>query len=159
MSVYDSHIAQLLSSSAAQGLFHGAIAQSAPFLAWQARSVYTDTVTPAVGRASNCTNVEDETALVSCLRGLDARAFVDTSLIGAAAAALLNATAEIGATESGTATRTFLPTIGTDNGIIAGQFNDLLRSGELPIKNVSLMIGNLRDEGVSRKLCASVAMR
>ena len=43
--------------------------------------------------------------------------------------------------------RTFLPTIGT-NGIIAGQFNDLLQNGQLPNKNITFMLGNNRDEGV-----------
>lgn len=85
----------LLSSSATQGLYSAAIAQSAPWLPWVSREYYASGLTPAVAQAVNCTST-DEASLVSCLKTVDGSLFVANATVDAASkAAAANATSAL----------------------------------------------------------------
>ncbi|PKX90350.1 putative cholinesterase [Aspergillus novofumigatus IBT 16806] len=73
-------VTALLSSSAAKGLFSGAIVQSAPLdLPWFTREVYEEVVTPGVAKAVGCNQTVSEEKLLACLRSVPASAFLDNT--------------------------------------------------------------------------------
>lgn len=127
-------VVALLSSSAAKGLFSGAISQSAPVdLPWYTRDAYNEYVVPHVSEAVGCS--ADAGDVLSCLRSVPATAFLDNST------EFKQATKKIGeqittkyyrlspAADSG---EPFMPMVDADTGILDGQINTLLHDDTLP---------------------------
>jgi carboxylesterase type B len=143
-------VSAILSSSAAQGLFHGAIAQSSPFdLPWYTRDVYTKIVTPIISVAMGCNYTNTEQELVSCLQSIPAADFVSTN------ATYNNALTSIVTSVSNdyfhtsflvADTEPVMPMVDDkDTGVIDGQFYQLLSNGNLPSR-VPVMFTNVKDE-------------
>jgi len=138
----------IMSSSSAKGLFAAAIEQSAPIgIPWPDRRVYSDYITPAIGAALNCTNVIDETALKTCLRQADSRAFVSldaTAAIAASAGTALGMYS--GATQATSRVEPIAPILNPEIGVLDDQILSLIGSGSLPSGNIPVLFGNNRDE-------------
>ncbi|KAL4801965.1 alpha/beta-hydrolase [Aspergillus unguis] len=140
----------LLSSSAARGLFSGALIQSAPVdLPWYTREVYTSLVTPHVAEAVGCSNTTSEASLLSCLRTVPARSYLDNST------AFEDATSAIAKVVASDFLHvsTFLSSIepimpmvdDTNSGVIDDQFYTLLANNRLP-NRVPTMFTTVSDE-------------
>ena len=71
----------LLSSSAASGLFSGALVQSASLdIPWYSRQIYTEIITPRVAKTVGCgADGADELDMLSCLRSIPATKYLDNS--------------------------------------------------------------------------------
>lgn len=147
----------LLSSTSAKGLFSKAISESAPWNPFFNRQVSVSGIYPAILAATGCNNTNDSAQQLSCIRAVDASVF------------LANETQDLVSAGSAQAQRNYsqaplliaavepwLPTVGT--GVIDGLFNRLVQSGSLPSAGISLMIGNMQDEGVSRSPSGQCAM-
>lgn len=138
----------LMSSSQATDLFSQAVSQSAPWNPFFPREIYSEGIYPALLNATNCTNGADAEQL-SCIQGIDPQLFVNGTLYSAmttASIAVQTAYAQTGVLVS--AVEPFLPVIGT--GVVDGLTNVLIRNGQLPSAGKPFLIGNMRDEAVSR---------
>lgn len=130
-------VVALLSSSAAKGLFSGAIIQSAPFdLPWYTREVYQKYIAPAVAKAVGCDEEDDEKSMLSCLRSAPALKYVDNSTdFSDALDTIADDVSEnyLHTTSLITAIEPFMPVVDdTGSGVIDGQFHTLLKTGSLP---------------------------
>ncbi|PWY77070.1 cholinesterase [Aspergillus heteromorphus CBS 117.55] len=127
----------LLSSSAAHGLFSGAIVQSAPVdLPWFTRDVYSKIVTPNVASAVGCNDTTSETALLSCLRSVPATYYLDNttefeSAMTASSATI--ATSYLHTSDLLASIEPLMPIVDdTNSGVIDDQFYRLLSNNTLP---------------------------
>ncbi|KAJ5951674.1 uncharacterized protein N7479_010087 [Penicillium vulpinum] len=143
-------VVALLSSTAAKGLFSGALVQSANFdLPWFPRGIYSRYITPEVAKAVGCDGDISEANLVDCLRSVPASMYLDNST------AFRNATKAFSSsiashfyntTELISAAEPFMPMVDdTGSGVVDDQFNNLLTNNNLPI-NVPTMFTTVRDE-------------
>lgn len=140
----------LLSSSAAKGLFSGALVQSAPLDSpWFPRKLYSQYLAPEVGKAVGCNDSSSEQALLTCLRSVPATNYLDNSTAFEAATASM--TASIASnfyhnTQMLSGTEPFMPMVDdSGSGVIDDQFYKLLANNKLPI-HVPTMFTNVRDE-------------
>lgn len=144
-------IVALLSSSAAKGMFRGAISQSAPVdLPWFTREVYTKFITPQVAGAVKCGIELSERDLVKCLQSAPAESFINSApgmslalntIKTAVASGYFHSTAFVAAIEP------FLPMVDDKHsGVIDGQFDDLIQAGKLP-SPVPVMFSTVANEG------------
>ncbi|KAL4897497.1 Carboxylesterase family-domain-containing protein [Aspergillus ambiguus] len=140
----------MLSSSAARGLFSGAIVQSAPVdLPWFTRDVYANLVAPEISKAVGCDDSETETDLLKCLRAAPATSFLDNSTEFSDA---IDASSKAVA-EHYLHTKTLLASIeplmpmvdDSNSGVIDDQFDVLLRTNRLPSR-VPTMFTTVTDE-------------
>ncbi|KAI2893890.1 hypothetical protein CBS76997_2627 [Aspergillus niger] len=127
----------LLSSTAAHGLFSGAIVQSAPVdLPWFTREVYTKIVTPNIAGAVGCNGTTSETALISCLRSVPATRYLDnTTEFEAAMTASTETIASdwLHSSEILASIEPLMPIVDDiGSGVIDDQFYRLLASDRLP---------------------------
>ncbi|KAF7519187.1 hypothetical protein PCG10_010304 [Penicillium crustosum] len=143
-------IVALLSSTAAKGLFSGALVQSANFdLPWFPHDLYSKYIAPEVSNAVGCEGNDSEESLVKCLRSVPASMYLDNStefqnatktFSSSIANYFYNSTQAAGADEP------FMPMVDdTGSGVIDGQFHALLANKSLPI-NVPTMFTTVRDE-------------
>lgn len=144
-------VVALLSSSAAKGLFKGAISQSAPVdLPWFTRDVYTEYVTPAVTKAVGCSAEASEKDLLACLQKVPAEQFLSSSKSLSSALSTVAASIASNYFHSSlfvASVEPILPMIDdTKSGVIDGQFYDLVKSGKLPCK-VPVMFSTVTNEG------------
>ncbi|KAJ5757196.1 Carboxylesterase type B [Penicillium nucicola] len=140
----------LLSSTAAKGLFSGALVQSAPMdLPWFPRGLYANYIAPEVGKAVGCENTTSEKSFLDCLRSVPASKYLDNSTeFQAATAAISSSIAEhfYQNTVLLSATEPFMPMVDdSGSGVIDDQFHSLLASKKLPIR-VPTMFTTVRDE-------------
>lgn len=130
-------VVALLSSSAAKGLFSGAISQSAPVdLPWYTRDAYNKYVVPHVAQAVGCNNTGPSSAnMVECLRSVPATKFVGNST------EFKQATKKIGTqittkyyhlAEAANSGEPFMPMVDAASGVVDGQINELLGNNSLP---------------------------
>lgn len=126
-------VVALLSSTAAKGLFGGAVAKSSPVsLPWFTREVYTEFITPQVASDVGCKDkIKDEEELLSCLRAADAKKFVydvdNATISNAVNDGYLHTSALVAGIEP------FLPVVDdSDSGVIDDQFHKLLAADKLP---------------------------
>ena len=143
-------VVALLSSSAAKGLFSGAIVQSAPLdLPWYTREVYHEYIAPAIAKAVGCDDDADEKDMLSCLRSVPATNYLDnsTDFKGALDSVSKDVSENYLHTSSLLAgIEPFMPVIDdTDSGVIDDQFNTLLKSSSLP-NYVPTMFSTVTDE-------------
>lgn len=129
-------VVALLSSSAAKGLFSGAIAQSAPVdLPWFTRDAYNKYVVPYVATAVGCNTTLSSADMTSCLRSVPATKFLDNST------EFKQATKNIGLQittryyhlpASANSGEPFMPMVDATSGVLDGQINQLLSKNILP---------------------------
>lgn len=141
----------LLSSSAAKGMFRGAISQSAPVdLPWYTREVYTKLVTPQVAGAVKCAIELSEKDLVKCLQSASAESFVNSAPGMSVALQTIKTAVANGYFHSSVfvaAIEPFLPMVDDiKSGVIDGQFDDLIQAGKLP-SPVPVMFSTVANEG------------
>ena len=143
-------VVALLSSSAANGLFSGAIAQSAPVdLPWYTRDVYTELVTPHISKAVGCNDTSSEKGLLSCLRSVPATDYISTS--DSYAKALSSIAKDVGSNYLNVspllaAIEPIMPSVDdSGSGVIDDQFHTLLKQDKLPNK-VPVMFTTVTDE-------------
>ncbi|KAJ5096368.1 CAZyme family CE10 [Penicillium alfredii] len=140
----------LLSSTAAKGLFSGALVQSAPLdLPWFPRGLYSKYIAPEVGKAVGCDKHSSEKELLKCLRSAPAHKYLDNSTD------FKTATSNIASniahhyyhnTKLLSATEPLMPMVDdSDSGVIDDQFHTLLEHNKLPI-HVPTMFTTMRDE-------------
>ncbi|KAL4975944.1 Carboxylesterase family-domain-containing protein [Aspergillus desertorum] len=128
----------LLSSTAARGLFSGALVQSAPVdLPWYTRQVYSKLVVPHVAQAVGCSNATDsESSLLSCLRAVPASSFIDNSTaFEAATSAIATDVAEsyLHVSQLLASIEPFMPMVDDSNtGVIDDHLHSLVSSNTLP---------------------------
>jgi acetylcholinesterase len=140
----------LLSSTAAKGLFSGALVQSAPLdLPWFPRSLYSGYIAPAVGKAVGCNNTSSEKDFLKCLRSAPASKYLGNSTnFQTATKAIVSSisTHYFNNTELLSATEPFMPMVDDSNsGVIDDQFHTLLEKDALPV-HVPTMFTTVRDE-------------
>ncbi|RAL11924.1 putative cholinesterase [Aspergillus homomorphus CBS 101889] len=140
----------LLSSSAAHGLFSGAIVQSAPVdLPWFTRGVYNDIVTPRISSAVGCNGTTSENALLSCLRSIPATKYLDNSTefkAATAATAKVLANQWLHSSDLLASIEPMLPIVDdTGSGVIDDQFHTLLSEDRLP-NRVPVIFTTVADE-------------
>ncbi|KOC13984.1 cholinesterase [Aspergillus flavus AF70] len=139
----------MLSSSAASGLFSGAVVQSAALdIPWYSRQVYTEIITPKVAKAVGCHD-SDELGMLSCLRSVPAAKYLDNST------EFMHASDEIAKavgddylhTKKFQVSSSPLMPIVDDHGsgIIDDQFHTLLATNRLP-NAVPIMFTTVTDE-------------
>ncbi|CEJ87314.1 hypothetical protein VHEMI04375 [[Torrubiella] hemipterigena] len=153
----------LLSSSAAKGMFRGAISQSAPVdLPWFTREVYTKLITPQVAGAVKCGIELSEKDLVKCLQSAPAESFINSAPGMSLALNTIKTAVANGYFHSSTfvaAIEPFLPMVDDNHsGIIDGQFDELIQAGKLP-SAVPVMFSTVANEGtlfVNRVLKESI---
>ncbi|KAI3147214.1 hypothetical protein CBS147325_4370 [Penicillium roqueforti] len=143
-------VVALLSSSAAKGLFSGALVQSANFdLPWFPRALYSKYIAPEVGNAVGCDGNAPEATLLNCLRSVPASMYLDNSTDFQTATKSFSSNKAnhfYHNTELLSASEPFMPMVDdTGSGVIDDQFNILLSKNKLPI-NVPTMFTNVRDE-------------
>ncbi|KAJ6147253.1 hypothetical protein N7497_009235 [Penicillium chrysogenum] len=143
-------VVALLSSTAAKGLFSGALVQSTNFdLPWFPRAVYSKYIAPEVGKAVGCDGNASETTLLKCLRSVPASKYLDNSTDFQTAMKIFSSSVVnhfYHSTELIAAAEPFMPMVDdTGSGVIDDQFNTLLANNNLPI-NVPTMFTNVRDE-------------
>ena len=137
----------LLSSSATQGLFAGAIAQSSPVsLPWFTRDVYTEFIAPQVSSGVGCNDTASEKELVSCLQSAPAVDFLNIDFAGIARQVndgYLHTSFLVGQIEP------FLPMVDdSESGVIDDQFHILLDEDRLP-NRVPAMFTAVADEAAA----------
>jgi acetylcholinesterase len=142
-------VVALLSSTAAQGLFSGAIAQSAPVdLPWFTREVYADIIIPEVAKAVGCNQSSPEKALLSCLRSVPATMFLSNATeFKQATAAWTKAVASnyLHVSEVLAGIEPLMPIVDSHSGVIDDQFYKLLADERVP-NRVPTMFTTLTDE-------------
>ncbi|OQE35240.1 hypothetical protein PENCOP_c014G00622 [Penicillium coprophilum] len=143
-------VVALLSSTAAKGLFSGALVQSANFdLPWFPRALYSKYIAPEVGRAVGCDGNASEASLLKCLRSVPASMYLDNSTAFQTATKTFSSsiakhfhhsTALVSTAEP------FRPMVDdTGSGVIDDQFYNLLTKSNLPV-HVPTMFTTVRDE-------------
>ncbi|OQE27109.1 hypothetical protein PENFLA_c006G08672 [Penicillium flavigenum] len=142
-------VVALLSSTAAKGLFSGALVQSSNSdLPWFPRAVYSKYIAPEVGKAVGCDDAS-ETSLLECLRSVPASKYLDNSTDFQTAMKSFSSNVAdhfYHSTELISAAEPFMPMVDdTGSGVIDDQFNTLLANNNLPI-NVPTMFTNVCDE-------------
>lgn len=140
----------LLSSTAAKGLFSGALIQSAPLdLPWFPRDLYADYITPEIAKAVDCDDFDSEPALLQCLRAVPASMYLDNSTdFERATNAISSNIADHfhQNTKLLSSTEPLMPMVDdSGSGVIDGQFYALLGNDTLPNK-VPTMFTTVRDE-------------
>ena len=143
-------IVALLSSTAAKGLFSGALVQSSNFdLPWFPRAVYSKYIAPEIGKAVGCDGNASETTLLKCLRSVPASKYLDNSTDFQTAMKIFSSSVAnhfYHSAELIAAAEPFMPMVDdTGSGVIDDQFNTLLANNNLSI-NVPTMFTNVRDE-------------
>ncbi|CEL06799.1 hypothetical protein ASPCAL09971 [Aspergillus calidoustus] len=144
----------VLSSSAAKGLFSGAIVQSAPVdLPWYTREVYSSLVVPHVASAVGCGNsTSSEETLLSCLRSIPATNFLeDPNANVSVTSAIAEAVSEnyLHVSQLIANIEPYMPMIDdSGSGVIDDQFHTLLESNSLP-NRVPTMFTTVTDEATS----------
>ncbi|KAL2824814.1 Carboxylesterase family-domain-containing protein [Aspergillus cavernicola] len=141
----------VLSSSAARGLFSGALVQSAPVdLPWYTREVYSELVVPHVAEAVGCANATStENSLLSCLRSVPATNFVDNST--AFQTAMSAVARDVGSdylhvSQLLASIEPLMPMVDdSGSGVIDDQFHTLLATNRLP-NRVPTMFTTVTDE-------------
>lgn len=161
----------LMSSSSATDYFSRAIAESAPWNPFFEREVFSQAIYPALLNATNCTSSSgssnssssssdgsSEDAQLECLQALDAGVFLNGTAFEAMSGA--SVVAQVQYSQAGqlvSAVEPFLPVVGT--GIVDGLTDRLIKSGQLPSRNKPFLVGNMRDEGVSRHTSSKLVTR
>ncbi|KAL4783442.1 Carboxylesterase family-domain-containing protein [Aspergillus varians] len=141
----------MLSSTAARGLFSGALIQSAPVdLPWHTRQVYSELVTPQIAPVVGCGNTTAEASLVSCLRSIPASNFLDNSTaFSNATTAISHALASdwLHSSQTLASIEPLMPMVddGSGSGVIDDQFHTLLATNRLPSR-VPTMFTTVSDE-------------
>ncbi|KAL6235698.1 hypothetical protein BDW75DRAFT_208793 [Aspergillus navahoensis] len=131
-------VVALLSSTAARGLFSGALVQSAPVdLPWYTRQVYRELVVPHVAQAVGCANATaSESSLLRCLRAVPATSFLDNSTAFEAATSAIGtgvAKAYLHVSQLLAAIEPFMPMVDdSDAGVIDDHFHRLVSANTLP---------------------------
>ncbi|RDW61200.1 putative cholinesterase [Aspergillus mulundensis] len=143
-------VVALLSSSAARGLFSGALVQSAPIdLPWYTRQVYTELVVPHIADAVGCGNATTESSLVSCLRSVPASSFIDNSTAFQAATSAIAtdvAASYLHVSQLLASIEPLMPMVDdSHSGVIDNHFHTLLQSNTLP-NRVPTFFTTLPDE-------------
>ncbi|CAI7589169.1 unnamed protein product [Penicillium viridicatum] len=143
-------VVALLSSTAAKGLFSGALVQSASLDApWFSRNLYSKYITPEVAKAVGCEGNDSEESLVKCLRSVPASMYLDNSTEFQTATKTFSSTIAnhfYNNTQAKGAAESFKPMVDdTGSGVIDDQFDALLTNNNLPI-NVPTMFTTVRDE-------------
>ncbi|KAL4911828.1 Alpha/Beta hydrolase protein [Aspergillus aurantiobrunneus] len=144
-------VVALLSSTAARGLFSGALVQSAPVdLPWHTREVYSELVTPHIAEGVGCGNANsNETALLSCLRSVPAASFLNNSTdFENAMTAVGNDLASnwLHISQVLVSIEPILPMVDdSGSGVIDDQFHTLLATNRLP-NHVPTMFSTVSDE-------------
>lgn len=146
-------VVALLSSTAAKGLFSGAIVQSNPFdLPWYTRGVYQEYIAPTVAKAVGCDSENGEQDMLSCLRSAPALKYLDNSTDFSDALDKIadDVSEHYFHTSSILAgIEPFMPIVDdTGSGVIVDQFHTLLETGSLP-NYVPTMITTTTDEAYS----------
>ncbi|KAJ5807633.1 Carboxylesterase type B [Penicillium robsamsonii] len=140
----------LLSSTAAKGLFSGALVQSASLDSpWFPRGLYSKYIAPEVGKAVGCDGNASETSFLKCLRSVPASMYLDNSTaFQTATKAIASSMAEHFYHSTGLifAAEPFRPMVDdTGSGVVDDQFNTLLANNSLPI-HVPTMFTTVHDE-------------
>ncbi|KAL3479051.1 carboxylesterase [Aspergillus californicus] len=141
----------VLSSTAARGLFSGALVQSAPVdLPWYTREVYSELVAPLVAEAVGCGNATStESSLLSCLRSVPAANFIDNSTdfqTASSAIARDVAASYLHVSQLLAAIEPIMPMVDdSGTGVIDDQFHNLLENNRLP-NRVPTMFTSVTDE-------------
>ncbi|KAF7594360.1 hypothetical protein BBP40_009341 [Aspergillus hancockii] len=142
-------VVALLSSTAARGLFSGAIAQSAPVdLPWFTREVYSELIIPEVAKAVGCNQTSSENALLSCLRSVPAIKFLTNATEfkqATTAWTKLVSSKYLGVSEILAGIEPLMPIVDSRSGVIDDQFHKLLADERLP-NRVPTMFTTLTDE-------------
>jgi acetylcholinesterase len=146
-------VTALLSSSAAKGLFSGAIVQSAPLdLPWFTREVYEELVTPGVAKAVGCgqdNQTFSEEKLLACLRSVPASSFLDNKTEFQSAMEAVNKKVANGFLHVSTLLASIEPLMpmvdDSGSGVIDDQFYTLLADNTLP-NRVPTMFTTVTDE-------------
>ncbi|KAI9372125.1 Carboxylesterase family-domain-containing protein [Aspergillus egyptiacus] len=144
----------VLSSTAARGLFSGALVQSAPVdLPWYTREVYSELVAPHVAQAVGCGNATTtEASLVSCLRSVPATNFLDNSTeFGTALSSIARGVASsyLHVSSLLASIEPFMPMVDdSGSGVIDDQFHTLLALNRLP-NRVPTMFTTVTDEAAA----------
>ncbi|EDP48119.1 hypothetical protein KXX16_006926 [Aspergillus fumigatus] len=143
-------VTALLSSSAAKGLFSGAIVQSAPLdLPWFTREVYKEVVTPGVAKAVGCNQTVSEEKLLACLRSVPASAFLDNATEFQSAMTAVNKKVADEFLHVSTMLASIEPLMpmvdDSGSGVIDDQFYTLLADNTLP-NRVPTMFTTVTDE-------------
>ncbi|GIC93242.1 putative cholinesterase [Aspergillus udagawae] len=146
-------VTALLSSSAAKGLFSGAIVQSAPLdLPWFTREVYEELVTPGVAKAVGCgqdNQTFSEEKLLACLRSVPASSFLDNRTEFQSAMEAVNKKVANGFLHVSTLLASIEPLMpmvdDSGSGVIDDQFYTLLADNTLP-NRVPTMFTTVTDE-------------
>ncbi|GMG06218.1 unnamed protein product [Aspergillus oryzae] len=142
-------VVALLSSTAARGLFSGAIAQSAPVdLPWFTHEVYADAIVPELSKAVGCNQTTSEKELLSCLRSVPATKFIsNTTEFQQAQAAWVKTLASdyLHVSQLLAAIEPLMPIVDPRGGVIDDQFDKLLASERLP-NRVPTMFTTVTDE-------------
>ena len=145
-------VVALLSSTAASGLFSGAIVQSAPLdLPWFTQQVYTEIVVPEVAKAVGCDDddsKDSEGALLSCLRSVPATDYLDNSTsfkdaLDASSKSLANDYLHVSKLLA--SIEPLMPIVDHGSGVIDDQFHTLLAKDRLP-NHVPTMFTTVSDE-------------
>ncbi|KAJ5806784.1 CAZyme family CE10 [Penicillium riverlandense] len=143
-------VVALLSSSAAKGLFSGALVQSAPLdLPWFPRAFYSQYIAPTVGEAVGCDSDSSEAELLKCLRAVPADMYLDNSTtFGDAESTIASDLAShyYHNTKLLSSQEPFMPMLDDCNyGVVDDQFYRLLTEGKLP-NHVPTMFTTVHDE-------------
>ena len=149
-------VVALLSSTAARGLFSGAIVQSAPLdLPWFTREVYADIIAPEIAKGVGCDedkHSDSESALLSCLRSVPATSYLDNSTdMGDAIDAFSKslATDYLHVSKLLAAIEPLMPMIDDSNtGVIDNQFHNLLATSQLPNRVPTLFTTTTDEAGL-----------
>ncbi|KAJ5496237.1 Carboxylesterase type B [Penicillium fimorum] len=143
-------VVAILSSTAANGLFSGAIVQSAVLdTPWFPRGFYSKYITPEVGKAVGCDGNVSETSFLKCLRSVPASMYLDNSTaFQTAVEAISFSVADHFHHSTGLifAAEPFLPMVDdTGSGVVDDQFDTLLANNNIP-NHVPTMFTTVRDE-------------
>ncbi|GFG04245.1 acetylcholinesterase [Aspergillus udagawae] len=146
-------VTALLSSSAAKGLFSGAIVQSTPLdLPWFTRELYEELVTPGVAKAVGCgqdNQTFSEEKLLACLRSVPASSFLDNKTEFQSAMEAVNKKVANGFLHVSTLLASIEPLMpmvdDSGSGVIDDQFYTLLADNTLP-NRVPTMFTTVTDE-------------
>lgn len=144
-------VVALLSSSAARGLFSGAVSESAPIdFPWHTRDMHTKLIVPEVAKAVGCNNTQSEEALLSCFRAVPATNFTeDSAKYTNASKAYTQLTAkhlDVGVLVS--SIEPVMPIVDdSGSGVIDDQFRELLAKKSLP-SSVPTLFTTTTDEAL-----------
>lgn len=136
-------VSALIASSAAKGLFRGAIMLSNPWVPWSKRSVQTNYVAPAVATNLGCPT--SGSGMVQCLQKIeDASLFVQGAAFNNAINVITASLSKVsGGSLFSSSVEPFLP---TPDGLLDGQIFYLAGNGSIP-NNVPILLGTTSGEG------------